>query len=59
MQSALQSLDTAIAVSDCRRWRITEITARSRRLLAALGVPLPENIIETVPYEFIPRKYLE
>ena len=59
MQSALQSLDTAMAIGDGRRWRVTEITARSRRILAALGVPMPGRIVETEPYDFIPKKYLE
>ena len=59
VQSALQSLDTAMAIGDGRRWRVTEITARSRRLLAALGVPMPGRIVETEPYDFIPKKYLE
>lgn len=58
VQTALQALDTVMAIGDGERWRITEMTAKSRRILEALGVPRPEQVIETKPYRYIPPRYL-
>ena len=59
VQTALQALDTIMAVGDGERWRITEVTARSRRLLDAMGVRRPKDVVETKPYRYIPSRYLE
>ncbi len=59
VQTAIQTLDTTMAIGDGTTWRVTEMTAKSRRLLASLGVPLPKQVITTEPYEFIPSKYLD
>lgn len=59
VQTALQALDTVMAIGDGEKWRITEMTAKSRRLLDAMGIPRPKQVIETKPYRFIPSKYLE
>lgn len=59
VQSALQTLDTVMAIGDGTRWRVTEMTAKSRRLLDVLGVPHPKQVIMTEPYEFIPSMYLD
>lgn len=59
VQTVLQALDTMMAIGDGEKWRITEMTAKSRRLLDAMGIPHPKQVIETKPYRFIPSKYLE
>ena len=59
VQAVLQALDTVMAIGDGVRWRITEMTAKSRRLLDAMGIPHSKQVIETKPYRFIPSKYLE
>lgn len=59
VQTVVQTLDTIMAIGDGTKWRITEMTAKSRRILDSLGVPHPEQVITTEPYEFIPSMYLE
>ena len=59
VQTALQALDTVIAIGGSEKWRITEMTAKSRRLLDAIGLPRPKEVIETKPYRYIPPRYLE
>ena len=59
VQTVVQTLDTIMAIGDGTKWRITEMTAKSRRILDSLDVPHPEQVITTEPYEFIPSIYLE
>ena len=59
VQTVLQTLDTIMAIGDGERWRITEMTAKSRRLLDAMSIQHPKQVIETKPYRYIPSKYLE
>ena len=59
VQTVVQTLDTIMAIGDGIKWGITKMTAKSHRILDALRVDRPKQVITTEPYEFIPSMYLE
>lgn len=59
VQTVIQTLDTIMAIGDGTRWRVTEMSAKSRRIMDILGVPHPKQVVTTEPYEFIPSMYLD
>ncbi|MCL2149212.1 MAG: transposase [Methanomassiliicoccaceae archaeon] len=57
--TALQHLDNVMALGDGSAWRVTEVTAKNRKILAALGAPGLPKALRTAAYDYLPRAYQE
>lgn len=54
VSTAMQILDTVMAIGDGSTWRISEVSPAHRRIYEALHVPLPGPSIPSAPYKYAP-----
>ena len=54
VSTAMQILDTVMAIGDGSIWRISEVSPAHRSIYEALHVPLPGPSIPSAPYEYAP-----
>lgn len=52
VSTAMQILDTVMAIGDGSTWRISDTSPAHHRIYEALHVPLPGPSIPSAPYEY-------